>query len=80
MESALKLGDGQTAIASYQAVDGAHGVIFCDNKGGTVGIDTEHGERPVEDVEGMFLIITSSCKESIQVLIDKLEEAKRFFE
>ena len=76
----LQLGNGDVAIASLNSDKGMHGVVFFANPGGETGAPTGHGGRRSEETEVMFLEISSTSKESIQVLINKLEESKTFFD
>jgi hypothetical protein len=76
----LRLGNGDVGLACLNADDGAHGILFHRNEGGSVGKDTGHGECRTEDFEPeVFLEITSSSRESLQVIINTLEEAMSFF-
>lgn len=76
----LELGHGDVAIAPLKADNGKHGIIFTENQNGEIGKDTGRGECRSEFFEPrVFLEITSTSKESIQVLIDKLEDAKGYF-
>jgi len=80
-KTTLRLGDGNVGLASLKADDGSHGILFHRNEGGGVGKDTGLGECRTEDFKPeVFLEITSSSKESLQVLINTLEEAKGFFD
>ena len=78
----LELGYGDVGMAGIKADDGKHGVIFHSlDKHVPIGEDTEHGQCRTEDLDQhIFLQITSKSKESLQVLIDKLEEAKGYFD
>lgn len=77
----LKLGSGNVGLASLKADDGCHGILFHRNEGGEVGKDTGFGKCRTEKFEPeVFLEITSSSKESLQVIINTLEEAKGFFD
>lgn len=77
----LKLGIGEVGLAALKADDGSHGILFHRNEGGEVGKDTGLGECRTEEFEQeVFLEITSSSKESLQVVINTLEEAKGFFD
>ena len=75
----LELGHGDVAIAPLKADNGNHGILFQLNQGGAIGENNGRGECRSEDFEGCFLEITSTSPESIQVLIDRLEEAKGYF-
>ena len=77
----LELGHGDVAIAPLNADNGNHGIVFTQNPNGSVGEDTGGGECRSECFKPhVFLEINSTSKESIQVLIDKLEEAKCYFD
>lgn len=80
-KTTLRLGSGNVGLVSLKADDGCHGILFHRNEGGEVGKNTGLGECRTEDFEPeVFLEITSSSKGSLQVLIDKLEEAKGYFD
>lgn len=78
--TSLELGHGDVGIAPLNADNGRHGVLFQTNPNGKVGEPNGEGNCRSECFDRVFLEITSSSKESIQVLIDKLEEAKCYFD
>ena len=77
----LELGHGDVGIAPLKADNGNHGVLFTPNPNDSVSEDTGMGNCRSDDFKPhVFLEITSTSKESLQVLIDKLEEAKCYFD
>jgi hypothetical protein len=80
-KTTLELGHGDVGLVSLKADNGCHGILFHRNEGGEVGKDTGLGECRTEVFEPeVFLEITASSKESLQVIINTLEEAKKFFD
>ena len=80
MLSKLILGYGDVGVAAIKTDDGTKGILFHRNKDGEVGELTGHGGCRTENLEPeVFLEIVSSSADSIQVVIDALEEAKGLF-
>ena len=76
----LELGHGDVSIAALKADDGKHGVIFMADPNVEIGAKTGSAGRSEDLEKPVFLSINSARKESLDVLIQKLQEARRYFD
>jgi len=75
----LELGHGDVSICAVKADDGNHGVLFMHDPGVEIGATTGQGGRTENEKRHVFLQITSTCPESLDVLIGHLQSARDFF-
>ncbi len=76
----LELGHGDVSIAPLNADDGKHGVIFMVDPNVEIGAKTGSAGRSEDLEKPVFLSINAARKESLDVLIEKLQEARSYFD